>query len=170
MYKKHQGGVKYSPLVLDCVPLCYSEASDSSSIRTSSTNSSKRTEEPSCSTPIGIGAVFAKCSMIVRSFSSCLSGLTCECAHFTTSDGDSSQRGQKHGRRVMEHIHEGILYQDQHKHSCLYEPGMSPHQRLTCPSGPTRSLAQSSRDCRTRRRRWRRLLALHRWQREIPLS
>ena len=35
----------------------------------------------------------------------------------------------------MERIHEGILYQDQHKRYCLYEPGMPPHQRLTCTSG-----------------------------------
>src|SRR5581483_1322493 len=40
-----------------------------------------------------------------------------------------------HGRRVMERIHEGTLYQDQHKRYCLYEPGMPQHKHLTCTSG-----------------------------------
>jgi hypothetical protein len=35
----------------------------------------------------------------------------------------------------MERIHEGILYQDQHKRYCLCEPGAPPHTRLTCTSG-----------------------------------
>src|SRR2546429_7065192 len=40
-----------------------------------------------------------------------------------------------HGRRVMERMHEGILYQDQHKRYCLYEPGVPEYKRLTCTSG-----------------------------------
>ena len=35
----------------------------------------------------------------------------------------------------MEHIHEGILYQDQHKRYCLYEAGVPEHKLLTCTSG-----------------------------------
>src|SRR5260370_1183413 len=40
-----------------------------------------------------------------------------------------------HGRRVMERMHEGILYQDQHKRYCLYEPDVPEYKRLTCTSG-----------------------------------
>ncbi|MFL5660933.1 MAG: DUF5348 domain-containing protein [Ktedonobacteraceae bacterium] len=32
-------------------------------------------------------------------------------------------------------MHEGILYQDQHKRYCLYEPGVPAYKRLTCTSG-----------------------------------
>src|SRR6266567_9459742 len=35
----------------------------------------------------------------------------------------------------MERIHEGILYQDQHKRYYLYESGAPPYKRLTCTSG-----------------------------------
>jgi Domain of unknown function (DUF5348) len=35
----------------------------------------------------------------------------------------------------MERMHEGILYQDQHKRYCLYEPGVPEYKRLTCTSG-----------------------------------
>jgi hypothetical protein len=37
--------------------------------------------------------------------------------------------------RMEQRIHEGILYQDQHKRYCLYEPGVPEHGTLTCTSG-----------------------------------
>lgn len=39
--------------------------------------------------------------------------------------------------RMEQRIHEGILYRDQHKRYCLYEPGVPEHktQTLTCTSG-----------------------------------
>ena len=40
-----------------------------------------------------------------------------------------------HGRRVMERMHEGILYQDAHKRYCLHEPGVPEYKMLTCTSG-----------------------------------
>jgi hypothetical protein len=36
---------------------------------------------------------------------------------------------------MEQHIHEGILYQDQHKRYCLHEPGVPEHTTLTCTSG-----------------------------------
>ncbi|SRR6266699_4013450 len=40
----------------------------------------------------------------------------------------------------MERIHEGILYQDQHKRYCLYEPDVPEHKTLTCTSGCRREV------------------------------
>ena len=61
----------------------------------------------------------------------------------------------------MERMHEGILYQDQHKRYCLYKPGVASVQKADLHlKMSTGNLAQSSLDYRACRRRRRRLLVV----------